>query len=320
MAQKFLHRKTLTDGATITIDVAKGYESYEVELGGDRVLEISNAAGKEVGILTVFQDDTGERTLEFDGVLIPLRPEAGSTTILQFINTSRGIKFISDAGSTLGTGNVTPDAPDMDADDEANTIAFSHDLGESEIEVSIDDGSYEAYDGPYDVGNVSRAEGYYKARIKAAEGRNVSAITGSPAFTGDPYGDELLGNSSFGDSSVWTTYSSEASWTIAGGQATRNGGGTDILIQYVNLETGKTYRLAVDFDAATHSSAELGIQHGGGTFTMVDGLDGYVSGAARKDYPIREFTVGSNMTYELWLWGKNSGPLILNSVSLKEVL
>lgn len=79
--------------------------------------------------------------------------------------------------------NTTPAAPAVIADDSADTLSFSHALGDSEIVVSINNAAYAAYAGPYVIGDVARAAGYYKAKIKAATGRNESAVTESPAFT-----------------------------------------------------------------------------------------------------------------------------------------
>lgn len=91
------------------------------------------------------------------------------------------------AASTTG-GNTTPAAPTVFADDTANTLSFSHALGATQIEVSTNGGTYTDYATAYPgleiaVGDVARAIGYYKARTKAATGRNVSPEANSPAFT-----------------------------------------------------------------------------------------------------------------------------------------
>lgn len=82
-----------------------------------------------------------------------------------------------------GTGNTTPSAPIVTADDSADTLSASHALGTSEIVVSENNGAYVAYSGQINVGNVARAQGYWKFKIKAATGRNESAVAESPAFT-----------------------------------------------------------------------------------------------------------------------------------------
>jgi hypothetical protein len=89
----------------------------------------------------------------------------------------------STAFTAVPVENTTPAAPGVTADDTANTLSFTHALGTGEIVVSINNGTYAAYAGPYAVGDVARVAGYYKAKVKAATGRNESAVTNSPAFT-----------------------------------------------------------------------------------------------------------------------------------------
>lgn len=93
--------------------------------------------------------------------------------------------------SNLGTGttpNVTPEAPIMSADDTNNTLSASHALGNSEIVVSTNGSAFNPYAGPISVGDVARAAGYWKFKVKAATGRNESSVVNSPAFTVAPVG------------------------------------------------------------------------------------------------------------------------------------
>jgi hypothetical protein len=78
---------------------------------------------------------------------------------------------------------TTPDAPVVVGNDVANTLAASHSLGYSEILVSENGGTFAAYSGPINVGNVSRPAGYWKFKIKAALQRNESTVAISPVFT-----------------------------------------------------------------------------------------------------------------------------------------
>lgn len=84
---------------------------------------------------------------------------------------------------SLAVGNTTPAAPTLAANDSADTLAASHALGTSEIVFSTNNGSYVAYTSTISVGDVARAAGYYKFKIKSAAGRNESAVVDSPAFT-----------------------------------------------------------------------------------------------------------------------------------------
>lgn len=88
------------------------------------------------------------------------------------------------SGGGTPPANTTPAAPTIIANDTADTIDATHALGDSEILVSINNGAYVQFDGtPIAVGDVARAAGYYKFKIKAATGRNESPIASSPAFT-----------------------------------------------------------------------------------------------------------------------------------------
>ncbi len=83
-----------------------------------------------------------------------------------------------------GTANTTPAAPTIIADDGTNTLDATHTLGDSEILVSVNDAAYAQFDGlVINVGDIARAAGYWKFKIKAATGRNESPVASSPAFT-----------------------------------------------------------------------------------------------------------------------------------------
>jgi hypothetical protein len=81
------------------------------------------------------------------------------------------------------TFSSTPAAPNLSVDDKENTISASHILGSSEIVVSENNGTYRAYTGKINVGNVARPFGYWKFKIKAAAQRLESKIAQTYAFT-----------------------------------------------------------------------------------------------------------------------------------------
>jgi len=90
--------------------------------------------------------------------------------------------FDVDSKTTDIAGNTTPAPPALTANDTANTLSASHPLGASEIVVSENNGTFAAYTGTINVGNVNRPAGYWKFKIKAAAGRNESSVASSPAF------------------------------------------------------------------------------------------------------------------------------------------
>jgi hypothetical protein len=89
----------------------------------------------------------------------------------------------SPAFNSTGSGVTTPAPPTVTADDTSNTLSASHTLGTSEIVVSTNNSAYVAYSGTISVGDVARASGYWKFKIKSASGRNESSVVDSPAFT-----------------------------------------------------------------------------------------------------------------------------------------
>ncbi|QPH39940.1 right-handed parallel beta-helix repeat-containing protein [Pedobacter endophyticus] len=85
--------------------------------------------------------------------------------------------------SPVFTQVSTPTAPKVVANDELNTLTASHDTYASGLMVSINDGAYQPYTGPIDVGNVARPSGYWKFKISASNDRTESTVVSSPAFT-----------------------------------------------------------------------------------------------------------------------------------------
>ena len=109
------------------------------------------------------------------------------TTLVIMGDPSTGDYFRTTLGALKnyvggGTVNTTPAAPVLTADDTADTLSAAHALGASEIVVSINGAAFVAYSGIINVGNVARTAGYYQFKIKAATGRNESAVANSPAF------------------------------------------------------------------------------------------------------------------------------------------
>ncbi len=84
---------------------------------------------------------------------------------------------------TSTNNTFTPDAPALQADDLFNVLSASSPLGTSEILMSENGAAYTSYTGDISVGNVYRAAGYWKFKIRSATGRNESAEAVSPAFT-----------------------------------------------------------------------------------------------------------------------------------------
>lgn len=85
--------------------------------------------------------------------------------------------------NNLLPGNNTPVKPTYQANDVQDTLRFNHALGASELLVSEADGPYLAYGGTIFVDDVDRAPGYWKAKTRAASGRNESDTVWSPRFT-----------------------------------------------------------------------------------------------------------------------------------------
>ena len=199
MAETYLQTVLLT-GLTPTWDSNKFVFARILQpVGNVSISLLSN--GKRAGILLFQQDAGGGRTLTItteagttnvNGASIVVDPAPNSYTQIEFVHHFGGvIKFKCDYG-TGGTGNTTPAAPTVTGNDTANTLDFYHALGDSEIEVSVNNAApiamtsvpgWNATTGVIDIGNIAVAAGYYRGRIKAATGRNVSAYASSPAFT-----------------------------------------------------------------------------------------------------------------------------------------
>jgi hypothetical protein len=147
-----------------------------------------------------------------------------------------------EANGFEATANTTPAAPTIIADDTANTIDATHTLGDSEIMVSENNGSYVQFDGtPISVGDVARAAGYYKFKIKSATGRNESAVASSPAFT--------VAESETQDVTLLSTGWAEdpaGTWAIVGD--------TGNSITNKSIPSGEDGRVYMDFDDILYSS------------------------------------------------------------------
>lgn len=116
------------------------------------------------------------------------------------------------------SSTITPEAPSLSINYNDRTITATHALGDSQIEVSINNGFYAAYTGPVSIGNSARNEGYYKFRTKPAPGRNASPAASSPAFS---IAGALSHYSSFTgtDDTVITSYTPDtgSAWELVAG-------------------------------------------------------------------------------------------------------
>jgi hypothetical protein len=91
----------IADGATVTVDFSLS-ENFSVSLGGNRTLAFSNLSDGDSGLLLVYQDEAGGRTLTLpegsrvlnngEGVL-DLSTEAGAIDAVAFIKKDDGIIF-----------------------------------------------------------------------------------------------------------------------------------------------------------------------------------------------------------------------------------
>jgi len=82
--------------------------------------------------------------------------------------------------------------PNLTVDFILNTISASHILGDSEILVSENDGPYIAYTGIINVGEVDKAEGYWKFKARATAGKLESVVIKSPKFPLERYMDGFI--------------------------------------------------------------------------------------------------------------------------------
>jgi uncharacterized membrane protein len=99
------------------------------------------------------------------------------------IKAATGRNESSIANSPAFTVTTSTVAPALLANDVTNTLSASHALGTAEILVSVNNGMYIAYTGDITVGNLARAAGYWKFKIKASYNRYESPVSNSPAFT-----------------------------------------------------------------------------------------------------------------------------------------
>ncbi|MCW3081047.1 T9SS type A sorting domain-containing protein, partial [Segetibacter sp.] len=155
---------------TITIDDINNMLTASHVLGASEIVVSANGSGfvQYPGTITVGNVDREAGYYKFKIKAAPGRNESILAASPAF---------------TINTLNITPATPIIVADDAGNTLTASHALGDAEILVSENGGVFAAYFGLINVGNVNREAGYYKFRIKAAAGRNESAIANSPAFT-----------------------------------------------------------------------------------------------------------------------------------------
>lgn len=77
--------QTLTDGATITYNIASGYNA-KVTLGGNRTLSITNVAAGDYGTLIVIQDGSGSKTLTLPAGSKVISGGAGAITLTTTAN------------------------------------------------------------------------------------------------------------------------------------------------------------------------------------------------------------------------------------------
>jgi len=101
-------------------------------------------------------------------------------TALPNVNYFYKIKLIRAGGSVP---IIVPSPPTIVANDQLDTIEATHQVYPNNIVVSINNNSYEKYNGHLSVGNVNRPEGYFKFKIEAGFNRTESSIVYSPAFT-----------------------------------------------------------------------------------------------------------------------------------------
>lgn len=196
------------------------------------------------------------------------------------------------------SGNTTPAAPTLSAEDTANTLSASHALGSSEILVSTNNGAYVAYAGPIAVGDVARPVGYYKFKIKAAAGRNESPITNSPAFT--------AGVAQNGDVTVEAAQFTYTAPPDEQYKSSYGPGGT-----FWGFLGTATYAPAGGFSATT---ARVEYLTGPGTLALrlrVDGVDyepGMVTGPNANEYRVQDFTLPAGVHTSAELIVYDSGP------------
>lgn len=184
----FVHRKLrFTVGDTVVLGLS-GPVSYAVPLQQGQSLFIINEPGinqDSINVVVNNQSLHEDRSNELS-YTTAYGLNASSFLLNQVATT--GQQFAVSYTRTIGTTTVpaptvtTPAPPGLVADDVANTLYATHALGTSEIVMSVNNGAFEPY-APVTVGDVARAAGYWKFKIKSAAGRNESSVVNSPAFT-----------------------------------------------------------------------------------------------------------------------------------------
>lgn len=103
-------------------------------------------------------------------------------------NESQRVSNTTTLAAYVPPANVTPPAPTLAADDNADTLTVSSPYALAELEQRLTDGGAVAAlpSLAQNVGDVDRAEGYYQVRVRAAAGRNPSGWARSAAFTKKP--------------------------------------------------------------------------------------------------------------------------------------
>jgi len=130
-----------------------------------------------------FQNATSS-TISVGDVAIPVGSLVVRVKEVAGVNNAGATRSNATAFTVAGGGNTVPSAPTITQSDSANTISATHALGASEILKSENSAAFVQYDGAViNVGDVARAAGYYRFKIKAAAGRDESAIASSAGFT-----------------------------------------------------------------------------------------------------------------------------------------
>ena len=218
----------------------------------DCIIENNEFAGAKDGYIT-WTTNGGNLTTRNNKVTLPpgqciTSAAYGQINNKAWVNTAEGVAIFKtatgkDAGTIFNVTDLatTPIVPTLTANDTANTLTASHALGNSEILVSENNEDYQAYAGLINVGNVARAAGFWKFKIKAATGRNESSIVSSPLYLADqtisfaPISDAVLGESPFtlsatASSGLLVNYKIVlGDATLSGSKLTVSGAGTVVI-------------------------------------------------------------------------------------------
>lgn len=151
--------KTLSDAATVTINLAEPEKIYTVELAGNRTLAVTNATPGDEFILRLEQDGTGSRTVTwFDTINWPAGSAPTLTTtadradyfrfVVRATNTFDNIDQALNLTTTLGS-----------SDDLSGSILASWALGEASGTRADSVASFELSPSVSDPGNVAGKDG-----------------------------------------------------------------------------------------------------------------------------------------------------------------